>query len=96
MNEMPRTETKTESIELQIPPEVKAGIHVAAENSGKTLNEFLVEAIKSLLDRTMVEETLTTQRIFRLTDKQWKEFQEILDRPVVEKPHLAELLSEKI
>ncbi|MDD9841683.1 MAG: DUF1778 domain-containing protein [Alphaproteobacteria bacterium] len=87
---MPHTETKTESIELQIPHDIKAGIHVAAENSGKTLNEFLVEAVKLI-----VEETLMARRIFRLTDKQRKEFQQILDRPVVEKPHLAELLSTK-
>jgi len=87
---MPRTETKTESIELQIPHDIKAEVHVAAENSGKTLNEFLVEAVMSV-----VEETLKARRIFRLNDKQWKEFQQILDRPVVEKPNLAELLSTK-
>ena len=35
------------------------------------------------------------RQIFRLNDEQWRAFQEILDRPVVDKPRLARLLAEK-
>ena len=38
---------------------------------------------------------LADRRVFRLDDKQWRAFQDILDRPVVDKPRLARLLAEK-
>ena len=41
------------------------------------------------------EDTLADQRVFRLDDKQWRAFQDILDRPVTDKPRLARLLAEK-
>ena len=44
---------------------------------------------------TAAEDALADRRMFRLDDRRWKDFQNILDRPVVNKPRLARLLSEK-
>jgi uncharacterized protein (DUF1778 family) len=41
------------------------------------------------------EETLADRRLFRLDDNQWKAFIDALNRPVMPKPRLARLLSEK-
>ena len=40
------------------------------------------------------EEVLIDQHMFRLDDSQWQAFQDVLDRPVRSKPHLAKLLAE--
>lgn len=40
------------------------------------------------------EEVRVDQHMFRLDDSQWQAFQEVLDRPVQSKPHLAKLLAE--
>ena len=37
----------------------------------------------------------STDRRIRLNDEQWRAFQEILDRPVADKPRLARLIAEK-
>ena len=44
---------------------------------------------------TAAEDALADRRVFRLADQRWKAFQNILDRPVVNKPRLARLLSER-
>ena len=44
---------------------------------------------------TTAEDALADRRMFRLDERRWKAFQNILDRPVVNKPRLARLLSEK-
>ena len=38
---------------------------------------------------------LADRRIFRLDDRQWRAFRNILDRPVADKPRLARLLAGK-
>ena len=83
-------ETKSERIEVRTTPSVKALLQRAAASAHKNVTEFLLEAgIKA------AEDALADRRMFRLDDRRWKEFQNILDRPVVDKPRLARLLSEK-
>ena len=83
-------ETKSERIEVRTTPSLKTLLQRAAASTHKNVTEFLLEAgIKA------AEDTLTNRRMFRLDDRRWKEFQSILDRPVVNKPRLARLLSEK-
>ena len=83
-------ETKSERIEVRTTPSVKALLQRAAASAHKNVTEFLLEAgIKA------AEDALANRRMFRLDDRRWKEFQNILDRPVVNKPRLARLLSEK-
>ncbi len=83
-------ETKSERIEVRTTPGLKALLQRAAASTHKNVTEFLLEAgIKA------AEDALADRRMFRLDDQRWKEFQNILDRPVVDKPRLARLLSEK-
>ena len=83
-------ETKSERIEVRTTPSLKALLQRAAASLHKNVTEFLLEAgIKA------AENALVDRRIFRLDDQQWKAFQDILDRPVVNKSRLARLLSEK-
>ncbi len=83
-------ETKSERIEVRTTPRLKALLQRAAASTHKNVTEFLLEAgIKA------AEDALADRRTFRLDDRRWKEFQNILDRPVVNKPRLARLLAEK-
>ena len=83
-------ETKSERIEVRTTPSLKALLQRAAASAHKNVTEFLLEAgIKA------AEDALADRRMFRLDERRWKEFQNILDRPVVNKPRLARLLSEK-
>ncbi len=83
-------ETRSERIEVKTTPSVKALLRRAASSAHMNVTEFLLDAgIKA------AEDTLADRRVFRLDDRRWKEFQHVLDRPVVNKPRLAGLLSEK-
>ena len=83
-------EVKSERIDVRTTPVVKAFLQRAAATSHKSVTEFLLEA-----GIHAAEETLADRRLFRLDDEQWKAFSNALDRPVVAKPRLARLLSEK-
>ena len=83
-------DAKSERIELRTSPRTKALLQEAAASSHKNVTEFLLEA-----GIAAAEEALINRRIFRLDDAQWQAFQTALDRPVVKKPRLARLLSEK-
>ena len=74
-------ENKSERIEIRTTPSIKALLQRAAVSTHKTVAEFLLEAGISA-----AEDTLADRRVFRLDDKQWRAFQDILDRPVADKP----------
>jgi uncharacterized protein (DUF1778 family) len=81
---------KSERIDVRTTPIVKEFLQRAAATSHKSVTEFLLEAGISA-----AEETLADRRLFRLDDEQWRAFNEALDRPVLAKPRLARLLTEK-
>ena len=83
-------ENRSERIEVQTTPIIKALLEQAAVSSGKTVAEFLLEA-----GIDAAESALTCRRVFRLDEQKWQAFQDILDRPVTDKPRLARLLAEK-
>ena len=83
-------EAKSERIEVRTTPSVKALLQRAAASAHKNVAEFLLDA-----GIEAAENALADRQTFRLDDRRWKEFQNILDRPVVNKPRLARLLSEK-
>lgn len=83
-------EAKSERIEVRITPSMKSLLQRAAATSHKNVTEFLLEA-----GINAAEESLVDRRLFQLDDAQWQAFQDVLDRPVTEKPRLARLLSEK-
>jgi uncharacterized protein (DUF1778 family) len=81
---------RSERIDVRTTPAVKALLQRAAASSHKNVTEFLLEA-----GINAAEEALADRRLFRLDDEQWQAFNEALDRPVVARPRLAQLLSEK-
>ena len=83
-------ENKSERIEVQTTPIIKALLEQAAVSSGKTVTEFLLKA-----GIAAAESTLADQRLFRLDEQHWQAFQDILDRPVADKSRLSRLLAEK-
>ena len=83
-------ENKSERIEVRTTPSTKALLRQAAVSSRKTVPEFMLEA-----GITAAENDLAEQRIFRLDEQRWQAFQDILNRPVADKPRLARLLAEK-
>jgi len=83
-------EAKSERIEVRTTPSMKSLLQRAAATSHKNVTEFLLDA-----GINAAEESLVDRRLFQLDDVQWQAFQDVLDRPVTEKPRLARLLSEK-
>ena len=83
-------EAKSERIEVRNTPSMKAVLQRAATSSHKSITEFLLEAGMSA-----AEDALINRRLFRIDDEQWQAFQEVLDRPVTEKPRLARLMAGK-
>lgn len=64
-------------------------IRLAAQASSKTVTEFVLDSASNA-----AEQILADRRWFMLDSSSWAEFQDALERPVVTKPRLAELLSE--
>ena len=83
-------ENKSERIEIRTTPNIKALLQQAAAASHKNVTEFLLEA-----GVDAAEDALADRRMFRLDERRWRAFQEILDRPVADKPRLARLLAGK-
>ena len=83
-------ENKSERVEVRTTPNTKALLRQAAASSRKNVTEFLPEA-----GINAAEDALINRRMFRLDERQWRAFRDILDRPVVNKPRLARLLAEK-
>ena len=86
---MPIAGSKSEHIEIRTTPSTKALLRQAAASSRKTVAEFLLEA-----GIDAAENALADRRVFRLDEPRWRAFQDVLDRPVADKPRLARLLAE--
>lgn len=65
-------------------------IRLAAKASSKTVTDFVLESASNA-----AEQLLADRRWFMLDDSAWAAFQDLLERPAVVKPRLAELLSEE-
>ena len=83
------TSQKCERIDVRASSSVKRLLQDAARASHKNISEFLLDA-----DVTAANFTLADRRHFEIDDEQWAAFQEALDRPVQNMPHLKKLLSE--
>ena len=77
-------ENKSEHIKIRTTPNIKALLQQAASASHKNVTEFLLEA-----GVDAAEDALADRRMFRLDERRWRAFQEILDRPVPDKPRLG-------
>lgn len=85
----PTTQTKTERIDVRLSPSSKALLQEAAKASHKNVSEFILEA-----GIVAANQALAERRLFLLDEARWNEFQEVLDRPVQQKPRLSTLLNE--
>lgn len=65
-------------------------IRLAAQATNKTVTDFVLESASSA-----AEQVLADRRWFMLDEPSWEAFQEILERPAVDKPRLAELLGDE-
>jgi uncharacterized protein (DUF1778 family) len=80
---------KTERFAVRLTAEQDALIRRAAEVEGTDLTNFTVTATLA-----RARDVLADRRLFMLDDASWDEFQEVLDRPVAQKPRLAALFAE--
>lgn len=81
--------SKTERIDVRASGPVKRLLQEAARANHKNVSEFLLDA-----GITAATHTLANRRRFVLDEAQWQAFQQVLDRPVQNKPRLQKLLSE--
>lgn len=65
-------------------------IRLAAQASNKTVTDFILDSASNA-----AEQVLADRRWFMLDEPAWAAFQDLLERPAVIKPRLADLLSEE-
>lgn len=85
VKKMPRTKR----IDIRADDNLKDLLTSAARMCDKSVSEFLRFA-----GITMANQMLADRRHFELDDKAWEAFQDILNRPVQDKPSLTKLLRE--
>ena len=86
---MPGRPTRTAKLDLRITPEAKKTLQTAAESTGRTVSEFVLESAM-----VRAEETLADRHRFGLDADRWAAFLEALDAPSRELPRLERLLRE--
>jgi uncharacterized protein (DUF1778 family) len=65
-------------------------IRLAAHATDKTVTDFILDSASNA-----AEQVLADRRWFMLDDSAWTAFADLLERPAVIKPRLAELLAEE-
>jgi uncharacterized protein (DUF1778 family) len=65
-------------------------IRLAAHAVNKTVTDFVLDSASNT-----AEQVLADRRWFMLDESAWAAFQDLLERPAIIKPRLAELLSEE-
>ena len=81
--------SKSERIDVRASAPVKVLLQEAARAAHKNVSEFLLEA-----GINAANQTLADRLRFELTPDKWVAFQAALDRSVVSKPKLKQLLNE--
>jgi uncharacterized protein (DUF1778 family) len=66
----------TTRLDLILPPEAKQKLQIAAESSGRSVSEFVLESALARADETLADRTR-----FGLDAARWKEFLDSLDTP---------------
>ncbi len=89
---MPSTKTREtmprNAINLRVSPSQRARIDQAAQALGKNRSDFMLETACRAADAVLLD-----RRVFMLDEKSYEKFIEMLDRPPVENPRLARLLT---
>ena len=86
---MPRTQPRTEKLDLRISPAAKLKLRAAALAARRTVSEYVLESALS-----KAEETLPDRQRFGLDAERWGEFLAAPDAPTVPAPRLKRLLQE--
>jgi uncharacterized protein (DUF1778 family) len=81
---------KTDRIDLRVSPTQKALIASAAMASQKDVSQFIIESVIR-----QAEETLLDQRLFILSDEDFRELEKELEEPAVENPAFTKYLNTK-
>lgn len=79
---------KTDRIGLRVSKAQKALIASAASASQKDVSEFIIDSVIK-----QAEETILDQRLFILSDEDFRQLEKDLESKPAENPALAELLS---
>ena len=79
--------SKTERIDVRASSSVKLLLQEAARACHKNVSEFLLDA-----GVMAANQALADRRHFALDEAQWLAFEQALDRPVLAKPRLQQLL----
>lgn len=82
-------QSKDRRINLRATSVQESLIRAAADKRGLSMTDFVLESAC-----TRAEETIADQVHFVLSDKQWKAFNDALERPARMRPRLRKLLSE--
>ena len=82
-----RTHKKTARLDLRVSPEDKAEFEAVAQMIGTHAGTFVVESARREARRLRSEQTL-----FVVDQEQWAAFDQLLDRPAMDKPRLRALL----
>lgn len=80
--------SKSERIDVRASAQVKQLLQNAARACHKNVSEFLLDAGIIAANQALADRTR-----FELSEKQWQEFEQALDRPVQQKERLRALLS---
>lgn len=80
--------SKDARLNVRLAPSQAALIRRAAEVNNTSLSEFVISSAADAAERVLAD-----RRWFGLDDATWDAFETLLERPVVEKPRLAELLT---
>lgn len=86
---MPTAETRKEKLDLRLTASAKKTLQRAAQASGRSVSEFVLESALARAD-----ETLPDRQRFGLEAEQWTAFQAALDAPAKSAKRLAKLLQE--
>lgn len=84
----PQAQPKDTLINMRISKSTRDFIDHAAQTTGKGRSDFMLEAAFE-----KAEQVLLDRRLFILDDKQWDEFNEILDNPPKMNKKLQTLLA---
>ena len=82
-------QSKDRRINLRATSVQESLIRAAADKRGLSMTDFVLESAC-----TRAEETIADQVHFVLSDKQWKAFNDALERPARTRPRLRKLLTE--
>lgn len=83
------TTARTERITMRVTAAQREFLLEASRTEATTLTDFILKAAAS-----RAEDILADRQQFRLTDSGYDSFVALLDRPVVDKPRLRQLLAE--